>query len=127
MGISTWISFGGINSHAIVHGEFGESPDDIRKVLRAMTLKDLSIESIRNHTAGEHPQYLFVRFFAEGNAIELAKEVRYVLDVEAGAIALPVRNEAPRSSIGQHMNLVKRFFRDLTQNRLRRGVFRGVE
>jgi hypothetical protein len=33
MGISTWISFGGINSHAIVHREFGESPDDIRKVL----------------------------------------------------------------------------------------------
>jgi hypothetical protein len=73
----------------IVYGEFVESLDDLQRVLRAMTLKDLSIESIRNHTAGEHPQYLFVRFFAEGNAIELAKAVRYVLDVETGAIALP--------------------------------------
>jgi len=89
MGMTTWVSFSGTNEHALVQGEFVEITDDLQTVLKAMRMKGLNIESIRNHTVGEHPQYLFVHFFAQGSAIELAKAVRYVLDVESGAIVLP--------------------------------------
>ncbi len=40
-----------------------------------------------NHMAGEHPQYLFVRFWQQGRSIELARGLRYALDVQVGAIA----------------------------------------
>jgi hypothetical protein len=88
MGMSTWISIAGRDDHALAHGEFIESPDGLRKLLTALRSKGIHIASIRNHTVGEHPQWVFVRFWGEGTAIQLAKAVRYALDVQVGAVAM---------------------------------------
>jgi hypothetical protein len=88
MGMSTWVSFAGSNDHAVVQGEFVETRDDLNKVLAAFRAKGINIASIRNHTLGEHPQLVFVRFWGQGTALELAKALRYVLDIEVGAISL---------------------------------------
>ena len=87
LGITTWVSVSGTNDHALVHGEFVEIPDDLRKVLKAMRMKGINIESIQNHTVGEHPQFVFIRFWAQGAALELAKALRYVLEVDVGTIS----------------------------------------
>ncbi len=89
MGMSTWVSFAGTNDRALAQGEFVEAGDDLTKVLKALRAKGINIASIRNHTLGEHPRLVFVRFWGQGTALELAKALRYVLDVEVGAIALP--------------------------------------
>ena len=89
MGISTWISVAGTNDRAIAYGELVEGADDLQKALRALVMKGVKVESIRNHTVGEHPQLVFIRFWGQGTALELARALRYVLDVEAGAIAPP--------------------------------------
>jgi len=86
MGMSTWISVAGTNEHALVQGEFVETPNGLRKLLAALRAKGMNISSIRNHTLGEHPQSVFVRFWAEGNAVQLAKSVRHALDVQVGAV-----------------------------------------
>ena len=86
MGISTWVSFGGTDNRAVVHGEFVETPDDLQKVLKAMTARGLNIELIRNHTAAEHPQFISIHYWVKGPAIDVAKSIRYVLDIEVGAI-----------------------------------------
>jgi len=39
---------------------------------------------MRDHTVGEHPQIVFVHFWTEGSAIEMAKAIRYVLNVQIG-------------------------------------------
>ena len=85
MGMSTWISVAGTNDHALAQGEFIESPNGLRKLLTALRARRLNVASIRNHTLGEHPQSVFVRFWGEGNALQLAKAVRYALDVQVGA------------------------------------------
>jgi len=87
MGMSTWVSVAGRNDHALAHGEFIESPDRLRKLLTALRAKGIHIASIRNHTVGEHPQWVFVRFWGEGSAIQLAKAVRYALDVQVGGVS----------------------------------------
>lgn len=87
MGMSTWVSIAGQNEHALAQGEFIESPSGLRKLLQALRARRLNIASIRNHTAGEHPQCVFVRFWGEGTGIQLAKAVRYALDVQVGAIS----------------------------------------
>jgi hypothetical protein len=87
MGMSTWISVAGMNDHALAQGEFIENPNGLRKLLMALRAKGMNIASVRNHTLGEHPQSIFVRFWGEGTAIQLAKAVRYVLDVQVGAIS----------------------------------------
>jgi|SRR5215472_6769746 len=89
MGVSTWFSFAGTNDRAVAYGEFVEDKDDLQKVLRALTSKGIRIVSIRNHMMGEEPQLVFVRFWSQGPALELAKALRYALDVEVGAISLP--------------------------------------
>lgn len=89
----TWelqhVSVSGTNDQAIAHGEFVEIPDDLQKVLKAMRIKGISIESIQNHTVGEHTQFVFIKFWAQGASLELAKALRYVLEVDVGTISAP--------------------------------------
>jgi hypothetical protein len=87
MGMSTWVSFAGTNDHALAHGEFVETPDGLTILLKALRAKGVNIVSIRNHTLGEHPQFVFVRFWGQDSALELAKKIRHVLDTQVGAMA----------------------------------------
>ena len=58
------------------------SPDDLQRVAKALRAKGISVTSIRNHTLGEQPQFVFVDFRGEGAALDLAKAVRYALDAQ---------------------------------------------
>ena len=87
MGMSTWFSFAGSNDRAVAQGEFVETANDLKKVLVALRARCMNIVSIRNHTFGETPQFVFVRFWGQGNAVELAKALRYVLEIDVGAIS----------------------------------------
>jgi len=87
MGMSTWFSFAGTNDRAVVQGEFVETANDLKKVVLALREKGMNIASILNHTLGESPQFVFVRFWGRGTAVELAKALRYVLEIEVGAIS----------------------------------------
>ena len=86
MGMSTWVSFAGTNDHALAHGEFVETPDGLKILLKALQAKGINIVSIRNHTLGEHPQFVFVGFWGQDSALELAKKIRYVLDTQVPTI-----------------------------------------
>jgi hypothetical protein len=85
MGISTWIAVSGTDSHAVAQGEFTATSDELHDLLKALRSKDFHVTTVRNHMADEHPQYLFVRFWKQGDAVELAKGLRYALDVQVGA------------------------------------------
>jgi Domain of Unknown Function (DUF1259) len=87
MGISTWISFAGANDNALAQGEAAATSDELHRFLEALLSKGFKIISIRNHLVGEHPQYLFIRFWQQGRSIELARGLRYALDVQVGRIA----------------------------------------
>jgi hypothetical protein len=86
MGAGTSVVFSGTNQNAMVQGEIVATVDQLQRVLKALRAKGMDLISIRNHTIGEHPQLLFVRFEGSGSAIDLASAVRYALDVEVGAI-----------------------------------------
>jgi hypothetical protein len=85
MGMSTWVSIAGSNEHAIAQGEFIESPGGLKRLVTALRTKGINITSIRNHTLGEHPQSVFVHFWGEGTALQLAQAVRHALNVQVGA------------------------------------------
>jgi hypothetical protein len=89
IGITTWLSVSGTNDRAVAHGESVETTEDLQRVLKALRVKGINIESIRNHTVGEHPQLIFIRFWGQGAALELAKAIRYVLAVDVGVLSGP--------------------------------------
>lgn len=86
MGISTWIAFAGTNDNALAQGEAAATSNELHSFLVALLSRGFKIVSIRNHFVGEHPQYLFVRFWQQGRSIDLARGLRYALDVQVGAI-----------------------------------------
>lgn len=86
LGASTWIVMSGTNQRAIVEGEFVATQTELQSVLRALRTKRLEFVSIRNHTVGEHPQLIFIRFKGEGSAVSLAQAIRYALNVQFGLV-----------------------------------------
>jgi hypothetical protein len=70
MGMSTWVSVAGTNDWAVAHGEFIASTQDLQRVLKALRSKGISVTSIRNHTLGEQPQFVFCAFSGRGKSPE---------------------------------------------------------
>ena len=89
MGMSLKVSIFGTNERAFVDADMIANRDELQGVLKALRAKSLNITAIRNHIVGEHPQAIFIRMWGQGPASELAKGLRYVLDVEVGAAPVP--------------------------------------
>jgi len=62
-----------------------DRPRLLARVLKALRARDFTVTSIRKHTVGEHPESLFIRVWKQAAALELAKGLRFALDVEVGA------------------------------------------
>jgi len=75
-----------IKDDAMVQGEIVATADQLQRLLKALRAKRLDLISIRNHAIAEHPQLVFVRFVGSGSAMDLAKAVRYSLDMQIGTI-----------------------------------------
>ena len=85
MGMRTSLVMFGTNDRAFVQAEMILNPDELRRVLKALRARDFTVTSIRNHTVAEHPEMLFIRVWKQGTALELARGLRFALDVEVGA------------------------------------------
>ena len=85
MGISTWFAFAGTNKLALAEGQFVVTAGEVQGLLKALRTSGINITAIRNHTLGEHPQFIFVHFWGQGEAVALAKHLRHALEVVEGA------------------------------------------
>lgn len=47
------------------------------------------VTSIRKHTVAEHPESMFITVWTQGTALDLARGLRFALDVEGGAAKVP--------------------------------------
>jgi hypothetical protein len=84
-GMSTWVSFAGTNDRALGQVELVATAEELQRTLSTICSSGMHVTSIRNHTIGEHPQLVFVRFWGEGPVVDMAKSVRHVLEVQVGA------------------------------------------
>ena len=86
MGASTSVVFLGSNTDALLQGQIVCTTEQLQRILKSLRSRNLNLISIRNHTVGEHPQLVFVRFSGRGSAKTLANSVRFVLDAQVGNI-----------------------------------------
>jgi Domain of Unknown Function (DUF1259) len=89
MGMSTSIVVFGTNDRAIVQAEMIVGPDELQRVLKALRARDFTVTSIRKRTVAEHPEVMFVGVWKQGTAIDLARGLRFALDVEVGNVQPP--------------------------------------
>src|SRR5204863_211597 len=95
MGMSTSMVIFGNNDRAFVQAEMIVNPDELQRVLRALRGRDFTVTSIRKHTVAEHPESMFIRVWKQGPALELARGLRFALDVEVGATKVALNSGRP--------------------------------
>jgi hypothetical protein len=93
MGMSTSIVVFGTNERAFVQAELIVNPDELQRVLKALRARDFTVTSIHKRTVAEHPESLFIGVWKQGTALELARGLRFALDVEAGAAKVSPNSE----------------------------------
>lgn len=84
MGMATQLNFqptGG--GKAAVTGDFAMIGSEVQKVIRALRTGGLTVVEVHNHGLTEEPRMFFAHFWAEGDAVAIARTLRSALDVLA--------------------------------------------
>src|SRR5712671_3492768 len=86
MGVATAINFqptGG--GKAAITGDFVLTNDEVNPVLRALRQNGIEVTALHSHMLGEQPRMYFMHFWANDDAVKLAKGLRAALDKAAVA------------------------------------------
>ncbi|MCK9607975.1 hypothetical protein A1359_15750 [Methylomonas lenta] len=83
MGVNTWAVFAGSNDKAIVEGDFAVLETKLQGVLKALRGAGIAITTIHNHMVGESPRIVFLHYWGEGIASDLAKAFKAALDAQS--------------------------------------------
>jgi len=90
MGLGTAINFqptqGG---EAAITGDFVLLAGEVNPVIRALSENGIEPTSLHNHLLGEEPRLLFLHFWAQADALKLAKGLRAALDLTNSRRAAP--------------------------------------
>jgi len=83
MGVSTWAAFGGTDESAVVDGDFAVTESELQPVLKALRGGGINVVAIHSHMTGESPRILFLHYWGQGKAADLAGVVKRALDLTA--------------------------------------------
>lgn len=85
MGVNTWAAFCGSDEQAVVAGDFLAFPGELQAVLRSLRKAGIHVVAIHNHMEGESPTNIYLHYWGEGSAEDLARGVKAAMDAQAGA------------------------------------------
>ncbi len=85
MGLGTWAAFSGSDELAAVDGDFIMTADEVQPVLQALRKSGIHVVALHNHMIGEEPSFYFTHYWGTGPAEDLARGIRWALDVQADA------------------------------------------
>src|SRR5436305_1785137 len=86
MGVATAINFqptGG--GKAAITGDFVLAGDEVNPVIKELRQSGIEVTAIHSHMLSEQPRLIFMHFWANDDAIKLAKGLRAALDQTASA------------------------------------------
>ena len=86
MGVATGINFqptGG--GKAAITGDFVLTGDEVNPVIKALRENGIEVTAIHSHMLDEQPRLFFMHFWANDDAVKLAKGLRAALDKTASA------------------------------------------
>ena len=84
MGVATAINFqptGG--GKAAITGDFVLAGDEVNPVIRALRANGIDVTAVHSHMLDEQPRLFFLHFWANDDALKLAKGLRAALDKTA--------------------------------------------
>ena len=81
MGVATAINFQPTGSgRAAVTGDFVLTAEEVNPVLRTLKQQAIAVTALHSHMLAEEPRLLFMHFWANDDAVRLARGLRLALD-----------------------------------------------
>jgi hypothetical protein len=80
MGMNTPLNFQFDGDNAAINGDFILLPSEVNPVTKVLRTNNIEIVSVHNHMLDEEPRLTFLHFWANDDAIALAKGLRAALD-----------------------------------------------
>jgi Domain of Unknown Function (DUF1259) len=80
MGMNTPLNFQLDGKNAAINGDFMLLPADLNPVIKVLRANGIEVASIHNHLMDSQPQLVFMHFWANGDAVGLAKGLKAALD-----------------------------------------------
>jgi hypothetical protein len=71
------------DNKAAITGDFLVTGDEVNPLIRALRAGDIEVTAIHNHMLDEQPRMFFIHFWANDDALKLARGVREALDKTA--------------------------------------------
>lgn len=84
MGMNTPLNFQISGNDAAINGDFILLPGEVNRVIKVLRANNIEIASVHNHMLDEEPRLIFLHFWANDDALKLARGLRAALD-ETGA------------------------------------------
>jgi hypothetical protein len=86
MGLATAINFQSTGSgKAAITGDFVVTADEVNPVIKALRANGIEVTAIHSHMLTEQPRLIFMHFWANDDAVKLARGLRAALDKTASA------------------------------------------
>ena len=79
--LGSWIAFKGSEKAAVAHGDLVLTEDEVGPVLRKFEPDGITLTALHNHVIRESPKVMYLHFWAEGEAEQLAMKLRRALSV----------------------------------------------
>jgi hypothetical protein len=84
LGLATGVNFQPTgNGKAAITGDFVLAPSEVNPVIRALRANGIEITALHSHMLDEQPRLFFMHFWANDDAVKLAKGIRAALDKTA--------------------------------------------
>ena len=71
------------NGKAAITGDFLVTGDEVNPLIRALRAGDIEVTAIHSHMLDEQPRMFFIHFWANDDALKLARSIRTALDKTA--------------------------------------------
>jgi hypothetical protein len=86
LGVATAVNFQPTDGgKAAITGDFVLSGDEVNPVIRALRTNGIDVTAVHNHMLDEQPRLFFLHFWANDDALKLARGIRAALDKTAVA------------------------------------------
>jgi hypothetical protein len=80
IGMNTWASFAGTAEAAHIAGDFAMLEPEVNPVIATLRKNGIEIVALHHHMLGEEPRMVFLHYYGQGPALELAQAFRKGLD-----------------------------------------------
>ena len=86
LGVATGVNFQPTgNGKAAITGDFVLAATEVNPVIRALRTNGIEVTALHSHMLDEQPRLFFMHFWANDDALKLAKGIRAALDKMANA------------------------------------------